>query len=35
MGRLAIEVTGGLIRQNEIRIIGKRTGNSHALLLTA
>ena len=33
MGRLAIEVTGGFIRQNEIRIIGKRTGNSRRVVV--
>ena len=33
--RIAVQIAGWLIRNNHLWIMGKSTGNSHTLLLTA
>ena len=32
---IAVQIAGGLIRNNDFGIMGKSTGNAHTLLLTA
>ncbi len=35
IGGVGIEIAGGLVRQQDLRLIGDGAGNGHALLLTA